>query len=59
VPATQGIHILRTFLPFTQTILTTAPVRFSRWLAALGQALVGLVVMEIYKWVKRPQEVAF
>jgi hypothetical protein len=46
------------YLPFMQTILTIAPVSFSQWLAALGLACVVLVVMEIFKWVKRRQAVA-
>jgi magnesium-transporting ATPase (P-type) len=58
VTAAQGIHILSMYLPFMQTILTTAPVSFSQWLAALGLACVVLVVMEIFKWVKRRQAVA-
>jgi magnesium-transporting ATPase (P-type) len=54
----QGIHILSMYLPFMQTILTTEPVRFSQWMNALGLAGVVLVVMEIFKWVKRGQAAA-
>jgi magnesium-transporting ATPase (P-type) len=54
----QGIHILSMYLPFMQTILTTAPVTFSQWMSALTLACVILVVMEIFKWVKRRQAVA-
>ncbi|MFZ2039909.1 MAG: cation-translocating P-type ATPase C-terminal domain-containing protein, partial [Desulfobacterales bacterium] len=54
----QGIHILSMYLPFMQTILTTAQVTFSQWLSALTLACVILVVMEIFKWVKRRQAVA-
>jgi hypothetical protein len=46
------------YLPFMQTILTTAPVSFSQWMSALTLACVILVVMEIFKWVKRRQAVA-
>jgi magnesium-transporting ATPase (P-type) len=58
VLAAQGIHILSMYLPFMQTILTTAPVSFSQWMSALGLACVVLVVMEIFKWVKRRQAAA-
>ncbi|HSM74272.1 MAG TPA: HAD-IC family P-type ATPase [Desulfobacterales bacterium] len=58
VLAAQGIHIVSMYLPFMQTILTTAPVSFSQWMSSLGLACVVLVVMEIFKWVKRRQAVA-
>ncbi|MFY9941012.1 MAG: cation transporting ATPase C-terminal domain-containing protein [Desulfobacterales bacterium] len=58
VLAAQGIHLLSMYLPFMQTILTTAPVSFSQWMSALTLACVILVVMEIFKWVKRRQALA-
>jgi len=45
-------------LPFMQTMLSTAPIRFAQWLTALSLALVVLVVMEIIKWVKGQRDVA-
>ncbi len=52
------IRILSVDLPFMQTILATAPIRFSQWFSALSLALVVLVVMALFKWVKGQREVA-
>ncbi len=53
VVAAQGIHILSMYLPFMQNILGTRPVGFSQWLMMLGLAVVILVVMEIFKLVRK------
>lgn len=52
------IRILGMDLPFMQTMLTTAPARFAQWLTALSLALVVLVVMAVFKWVKGQRDVA-
>ncbi len=41
-----------------QTMLTTVPARFAQWLTALSLALVVLVVMAVFKWVKGQRDVA-
>ena len=56
VIAAQGIHVMSMHLPFMQTILATGPVRFTQWLMILALALVILVVMEVFKWIKRPSD---
>ncbi len=56
VIAAQGIHLMRMHLPFMQTILATGPVRFTQWLTILALALVILVVMEVFKWIKRQSD---
>jgi hypothetical protein len=43
-------------LPFMQTILATGPVRFTQWLTILALALVILVVMEVFKSIKRQSD---
>jgi len=53
VVAAQGIHLMCMHLPFMQTILATRPVRFTQWLTILALASAILVVMEVFKWVKR------
>ncbi|HDR46205.1 MAG TPA: HAD family hydrolase, partial [Geoalkalibacter subterraneus] len=53
VLAAQGIHVLSLYLPFMQTILGIAPVRFRQWLLLLALALVVLLVMETFKWARR------
>jgi magnesium-transporting ATPase (P-type) len=52
VMAAQGIHILSMHVPFMQIILATEPVIFSQWLITLSLALVVLVVMEAFKWIR-------
>jgi len=53
VLAAQGIHMLSMHLPFMQVILGTAPVSFKQWFMLLCLALSILLVMEIFKWVKK------
>jgi magnesium-transporting ATPase (P-type) len=53
VLAAQGIHIMSMHLPFMQGILGTAPVGFTQWLVMLALAMAVLLVMEIFKWVRR------
>ena len=56
VIAAQGIHVMSIHLPFMQTILATGPVRFTQWLTILALALVILVVMEVFKSIKRQSD---
>ncbi|MDD4997711.1 MAG: HAD-IC family P-type ATPase, partial [Syntrophales bacterium] len=56
VIAAQGIHVMSMHLPFMQTILATGPVRFTQWLTILALALVILVVMEVFKSIKRQSD---
>jgi magnesium-transporting ATPase (P-type) len=49
----QGIHILSMQLPFMQNILRVEPVHLSEWLIALSMALTLLVVMEVFKRVRK------
>ena len=49
----QGIHVLALYLPFMQRILRVGPVTVRNWVMLLGLAAVVLVVMEIFKIVRR------
>jgi magnesium-transporting ATPase (P-type) len=53
VLAAQGIHVLSMYLPFMQKILGTEPVTFAQWILLLALALTVLLVMEMFKWVRR------
>jgi len=53
VLAAQGIHVLSMYLPFMQKILGTEPVAFAQWFLLLALALTVLLVMEMFKWVRR------
>ncbi|MDO9583497.1 MAG: HAD-IC family P-type ATPase [Desulfomicrobium sp.] len=53
VLAAQGIHVLSMYLPFMQKILGTEPVAFAQWFMLLALALTVLLVMEMFKWVRR------
>jgi magnesium-transporting ATPase (P-type) len=53
VLAAQGIHVLSMYLPFMQKILGTQPVAFAQWILLLALALTVLLVMEMFKWVRR------
>ena len=53
VVAAQGIHILSMHLPFMQRILKTEPVAFKQWILLVVLAIVVLLVMEVFKWVRR------
>lgn len=49
----QGVHILVMQWPFMQRVLEVAPVSFGAWLSLLGLASLLLVVMELFKYVRR------
>lgn len=53
VLAAQGIHILSMHLPFMQQILEIKPISIFEWLVVFGFALLLLLVMEIFKIVRR------
>ena len=49
----QGIHILMMQWPFMQKVLGVAPVTLQAWGMLLGLATVLLVVMELFKLLRR------
>ncbi|PKL54801.1 MAG: hypothetical protein CVV35_13375, partial [Methanomicrobiales archaeon HGW-Methanomicrobiales-6] len=53
VVAAQGIHILALYVPFLQDVLQLQPVSLVEWLSLLALASSVVVVMEIYKAVRR------
>jgi len=58
VLAAQGIHILSMHLPFMQQTLEIEPISIFEWLVVFGFTLLLLVVMEIYKIVRRKMNAA-
>jgi magnesium-transporting ATPase (P-type) len=48
----QGIHILAMMTPFMQDLLDIGPVSLHTWVSLLGLALLLIVSMEIFKYVK-------
>lgn len=53
VIAAQGIHILSMHIPFMQTILRIEPVTLTQWAYILALAVPILLVMEVFKYVRR------
>ncbi len=53
VVAAQGIHIASMYIPFMQDVLGTSPVSFLEWIYMLLLALILLVVMEAFKFVRK------
>jgi magnesium-transporting ATPase (P-type) len=53
VIAAQGIHILALYVPFLQDVLQLQPVSLVEWLVLLALASSVVVVMEIFKAVRR------
>jgi magnesium-transporting ATPase (P-type) len=49
----QGIHILSMQWPFMQRVLGVAPVTLEAWLGLLGLAGLLLVVMELFKYIRK------
>ena len=49
----QGVHILAMQWPFMQGILGVAPVSAQAWAGLLGLAGILLLVMEVYKRVRK------
>ena len=48
-----GFYVLATQIPLMQSLLRTSPLPIERWLVLGGVASVIIIVMEIYKWVRR------
>lgn len=53
VIAAQGVHIIALYIPFLQDVLGFAPVSPVEWATLLLLASIVVVVMEIYKLVRR------
>ncbi|MBN2025694.1 MAG: HAD-IC family P-type ATPase [Actinobacteria bacterium] len=53
VLAAQGIHIASMYIPFMEDVLGTSPVSFLEWTYMFLLALILLVVMETYKYVRK------
>jgi magnesium-transporting ATPase (P-type) len=49
----QCIHILCMHLPLMRTVLGIAPVTFTQWISLLSLALAVLLVMELFKWIRK------
>ncbi|MFO7977454.1 MAG: HAD-IC family P-type ATPase [Bacteroidales bacterium] len=49
----QGIHILSMQIPFMQEILRIEPISFFEWAEVLLLAIPLLLIMELFKWIKR------
>jgi len=55
VLAATGIHVLAMHIPVMQRILQIAPIRFDEWIIPFAMASVMLIVMELFKIIKRRQ----
>ena len=53
VIAAQGIHILALYIPFFQDVLQVQPVSPVEWLVLLALASSVVIVMEIFKSVRK------
>jgi len=53
VIAAQGIHIGSMYIPFMQDLLGISPVSLKEWSILLGIAFIIVVVMEVFKLIKR------
>jgi magnesium-transporting ATPase (P-type) len=53
VIAAQGIHIGSMYIPFMQDLLGISPVSIKEWGILAGMALTILIVMEVFKLIKR------
>jgi magnesium-transporting ATPase (P-type) len=53
VLAAQGIHILSMQIPFMQNILRIEPVTFNEWLYLIALAVPMIIVMELFKLIRR------
>lgn len=55
VLAAQGLHILSMQIPFMQNILRIEPVTFNEWLYLIALAVPMIIVMELFKLIRRKQ----
>jgi magnesium-transporting ATPase (P-type) len=53
VLAATGLHVLAMHIPVMQNILQVAPIGLREWLVPFAMASVMLVVMEIFKFIRR------
>jgi len=53
VIAAQGIHIGSMYIPFMQDLLGISPVTFKEWSILVGISFTIIIIMEIFKLVKR------
>ena len=52
----QIFHIACMHIPFMQSILRVEPITLQEWLQVLSMTIPVLLVMEMYKWIKRKSE---
>lgn len=55
----QGVHVLAMQWPFMQRVLGVAPVTLVAWLSLLGLAGLLLVVMELFKYIRKDNKSRF
>lgn len=48
----QTLHLLSTQIPFMQSFLSTDTISLNEWIYLLPLALILIVVMELYKWIR-------
>jgi len=51
-----ALHILATEVPFLQTLLRTSPLPVQSWLGFAAIGIILMVVMEVYKLIRRPKQ---
>jgi magnesium-transporting ATPase (P-type) len=49
----QGVHILAAYIPGLNSTLQLEPVRMNEWLILLSLAVSIVLVMELFKWIRR------
>ncbi len=54
----QGVHILAAYIPGLNSTLQLEPVRMNEWLILLALSCSIVLVMELFKWIKRTKSVA-
>ncbi|AXY73842.1 HAD family hydrolase [Paraflavitalea soli] len=54
----QGVHILAAYIPGLNSTLQLEPVRMNEWLVLLALSCSIVLVMELFKWIKRTKSVA-
>jgi magnesium-transporting ATPase (P-type) len=52
----QGIHIAAMYIPLMQDILKVEPISFMTWLYMLLLALILILIIEVYKFIRRKTE---
>ncbi len=56
VVASLAAHVAVIYLPWTQDLLSLAPLEWTHWLLAFGVALTALIVNELHKYFRRPAQ---